>query len=519
MGKLDVFFVIPTNMPDFKGNRIQDAIEPPAKARFMAAYLMRRNVSVALIDPNVTNQTPEQVAEEVAAAEPQLVMLPVYGFNPSASTQTMPSARKHAEAIKERAPNTPIIMSGTHPAAIPETTLDTEPAVDYVCGGEGPITVHELLQALKFGGNVGNVRSLWYRHNGGVLHTPPAPLIDLNAEPVSREAWRLMDPRKYRAHHWQAFYKGWAGRGPYANPYAREGCPFHCNFCNIQAPFREGELLQARQNINSYRALRPELFLEEVTFLVEEFGTRLFKIPDEMFGLGDYPLHLARLIRDRFGDALNFWAYYRVDTCRPEELELLRSAGFRWLPLGIEAANSTVRSGQDKKFSDERIYEIVARMKSAGISLALNYIFGLPEDTMDSMQATFNLACELNGHYGNFYCCQALPGAELYREAKASNYPLPERSGGPGWVGHAQYSYESEPYYAGTALTPAQVLRFRDEAHRQYYTRPAYRAMLLADSDFGAVALASINEWMQTIAPDSLKRRLLENDVLGGKHK
>lgn len=510
MSKLDVVFVIPANMPDFSGRRMKDAIEPPAKARFMASYLMRRDVSVALIDPNVTDQTPEEVAREVAAANPHLVVLPVYGFNPSASTQTMPSARRHAEAIKEFAPDVPIIMSGTHPAAIPETTLNTEPAADYVCGGEGPITVHELLLALQSGGDVRKVRSLSYREDGGVFHTPSAPLIDLNAEPVSREAWRLMDPRKYRAHHWQAFYRGPEERGPYANPYAREGCPFHCSFCNIQAPFREGESLEARANVNSYRTLRPELFLEEITFLVEEFGTRFFKIPDEMFGLGNYPLELAKLIRNRFGDSLNFWAYYRVDTCKPENLELLRSAGFRWLPLGIEAAESTVRSGQDKRFSDERIHEIVSRMRNAGVSLALNYIFGLPGDTMESMRKTLELACKLNGHYANFYCCQALPGSELYREARAKGYPLPERPGGPGWAGHAQYGYESEPYYTGDALTPAQILRFRDDAHRAYYTRPDYRTMLLADPDFGEIALASINEWMAAIAPDKLKRRLFE---------
>src|SRR3989344_2179200 len=151
MSRLDVLFVIPTNVLDFSEGRVKDAREPPAKARFMIAYLLRRNRSVDLIDSNITNHTPELMAKEVVARKPRLVVIPVYGYNPSASTQTMPSARKYAQAIKDVAPDIPILFSGTHPAAIPEKTLREEP-IDYVCSGEGPITVHELLQMLESGG-------------------------------------------------------------------------------------------------------------------------------------------------------------------------------------------------------------------------------------------------------------------------------------------------------------------------------------------------------------------------------
>ncbi len=516
MPKLDVAFVIPNGRaPGAYGPVVKDAIEPPAKTRFMAAYLMRRNCGIEVLDANVSDVAPDQMAREVMAADPHLVVIPVYGFNPSSSTQTMPSARAFAQAIKDLSPSVPILFSGTHPAALPEKTLRDEP-VDYVCGGEGPITVHELLQSIKSHDSVGAVRSLWYRGTDGhhVMHNAPAPLIDLNEEPAL-PGWSLMDPRKYRAHNWHTFYRDPADRGPYANPYSWEGCPFHCNFCNIQSPYREGErLLQVAGQAtskNSYRSLRPELFLEEVTYLVETFGVKYFKIPDEMFALNPaHVLAIARGVTERFGDSLDFWAYARVDTCKPQFLEPLRAAGFRWLALGIEAANSTVRSGQDKQFGDDYVYKVVAEMNAAGIEGALNYIFGLPGDTMASMQATYDLAVDLNSPFVNFYCAQALPGSQLYREARESGYPLPERLGGPGWIGHSQYGYHAEPYYAGTALTPAQILKFRDEAQVAYYQRPEYRAKVLADPNLGAVALRNVDEWIASLAPDKLKRRLIE---------
>jgi len=507
--RLDVLIIVPGDLVQVYQTLAKNhAIEPPAKARFVAAYLIRRNCGVDIIDANVEGFTPEAVALKVKDMDPYLVVMPVYGFNPSSSTQTMPAARVLSSAIKDVLPKMPIIMMGTHPAGLPEKTLKDEP-IDYVCGGEGPITIYELLLAIKAGerlDDIKKVRSLWHRINDNAVCNASAPLIDLNDEPALI-GWNLMDPRKYYAHDWHTFWRDFEDRTPYANPFSREGCPFSCGFCNIQTPYREGEILASNLHRNSFRTLRPELFVKEIEFLVRNYGVKYFKIPDEMFGLGDHPVRVAELIRERFGDSLNIWAYFRVDTLRPEDAKLYRSAGFRWLPVGIEAANSKVRSGQDKKFSDDYIRRVIRQMESAGISLALNYIFGLPGDTLKSMQETYDLAVELNSQFANFYCNQALPMSLQYAEAITKDYPLPERNGGPGWIGHSQYAFEAEPFYIGDALTPAQILAFRDRVHVDYYSRTEYREKILNDPNFGEVALSNINIGINDIR--SLRRKIL----------
>lgn len=507
---LDVLFVIPAALSQvYQGLAGDHAIEPPAKARFVASYLMRRGLGVDLLDAVITGFTPEVMTREVRLRNPKLVVIPVYGFNPSSSTHTMPAARLFAKAIKDLCPEIPIMMTGTHPSALPERTLREE-SVDFVCSGEGPITVHELLQAIDAGGSesdLDKVRSLWrLKPDDSVACGFAAPLIDLNEEPVSQEAWRLMDPRKYRAHDWHSFWRDYNDRGPYANPYSREGCPFSCDFCNIQAPFRDGESLLPSAK-NSFRNLRPDLFVKELEFLVTEYGVKYVKIPDEMFGAGEHALQIADMVAERFRDSLNIWSYYRVDTCKPSHVDRLRKAGFRWLGLGIESANSTVRSGQEKGFTDESIHDVVSRLHGAGIEVGANYIFGLPSETWESMEQTRQLAYELNTAFGNFYCNQALPGSPQYVRAETANYPLPAREGGPGWIGHSQYSRESEPCFMGMGLTPADVLRFRDETHLAYYRRPEYVSRLAADSKFGVVALSNIDGWLKTVS--SLERDLL----------
>jgi anaerobic magnesium-protoporphyrin IX monomethyl ester cyclase len=518
--QLDVLFVIPGDLAQvYQTFAREHHTEPPAKARQMIAYLLRRNYGVELLDATILGLTPEQMAAKVLEADPRLVWIPVYGFNPSSSTHTMPAARRYAEEIKKIAPGIPIVMSGTHPAAVPKKTLDEEP-IDYVCSGEGPVTAHELLQALASGGDVDQVGSLWHRKEGHMVRNRPAALLDLNEEPALA-GWAYMDPRRYHADGWHTFYRPYAERAGYANPFSAEGCPFHCDFCNIQSPFRDGEMeneirkkglpmVAAAKPRNSYRFLRPELFVDEVTYLVENYGVKYFKIPDEMFALNEaHVLRIANLIAERHGDSLDFWCYARVDTAdKPRMLEACRRAGIMWFGLGIEAADSKVRSGQDKKFEADDIYRVVGNIHAAGIYVGANFIFGLPGDTRESMQASYDLACSLNARFANFYCTQALPGSALYEEAQKSGYPLPERPGGPGWIGHSQYAYESEPYYAGTALTPAEIIAFRDRSHVGYFTRPEFRASLLADPKFGQVALDSIDRWVDGVR--GLRRKLLE---------
>ena len=108
-------------------------------------------------------------------------------------------------------------------------------------------------------------------------------------------------------------------------------------------------------------------------------------------------------------------------------LEKMKLAGFNWLALGIESGNAAVRDGVSKSFGQDQIYNSVERIQKAGINVCANYIFGLPEDNVGSMQATLDLAIDLNAEYANFYSCMAYPGSPLYDEAIKEKVPLPSR--------------------------------------------------------------------------------------------
>jgi radical SAM superfamily enzyme YgiQ (UPF0313 family) len=251
-------------------------------------------------------------------------------------------------------------------------------------------------------------------------------------------------------------------------------------------PFKAGEkLLGYKESVNSYRFWTPQAVVAQIDTLVREHGVRNIKFADEMFVLNmKHVLGICDLIIDR-GYDLNIWAYARVDTVRDDAgIEKLKRAGFNWLAFGIEAASEHVRDDVAKGFGQELIVRTLERVRAAGINVGANYIFGLPEDDHASMQATLDLALELNTEYANFYCAMAYPGSPLYDLAVKAGWSLPTS-----WGGYSQHSVDSLPLRT-RYLTTAEVLRFRDEAFLTYFRSPRYLDMVRAK--FGAETVADI---------------------------
>ena len=163
------------------------------------------------------------------------------------------------------------------------------------------------------------------------------------------------------------------------------------------------------------------------------------------------------------------WTYSRVDTVRPSALELFKKAGVDWLALGIEAGSQTVRKEVSKgTFQEVNIREVCGTVRSAGIHVISNYIFGFPDDTLQTMQQTLDLALELNTEMANMYPCQALPGSPIHRRALKEGWKLPDS-----YAGYAFLSYDCEPL-ATKHVSAADVLRFRDQAWQTYFRNPTY---------------------------------------------
>lgn len=464
--KVDVLFINPGDPRKIYQNLSNEfsALEPPLFCGLYANFVRKKGYTADIYDAPAMSSTAESTAQVVASQyDPFLVVIVVYGQQPSASTQLMGSAGRIATQIKTLAPHIPILMLGTHPAALPEQTMKEE-SIDFVCSGEGPWTIVKTLQALqKCSSDFSEIPDLWWRKQGRIIPAEHRePLIqNLDAE-LPGIAWDLLPMDRYRAHNWHCL-ENLTERAPYASIHTSLGCPYRCSFCCINAPFGKP----------SYRMWSPDQVVAEIDHLVSRYGVKNIKIADEMFVLNKaHVTGICQLLVNR-GYSLNIWAYARVDTIMEDEvLLLMRKAGIRWLSLGIESASNSVRDGANKHYSNQDIKEVVERIKAAGISVMANYVFGLPDDTLERMQQTLELALELQTEFANFYSVMAYPGSKLFHNAVEQKIPLPEK-----WEDFAQHGLDCRPL-PNAHLSSSQILEFRDQAFLRYFTDHRYLEMI-----------------------------------------
>lgn len=459
------------------------AVESPLWSRLIAGWARDRGYSVRIVDAEAEGKSPAMVAADVFAYRPRLVCIAAYGHQPSASTQQMEAAGETARQIRSVS-GAKIIMVGGHVAALPERTL-VEEQIDYACRGEGPLTVEGLLR----GDGLADIPDLVWRSDGKTIHlNDRAPLVE-DLGTLRGDTWDLLPMERYRAHNWQCLDDP-QKRQPYASVYTSLGCSYKCSFCCISAPFGG----------NRYRMRPPADVVDEIALLHEQYGVSTFKIIDEMFVLNErhYTAVCEGLAALPFADELNIWAYARVDTVREGRLALLRRAGIRWIALGVESGSSYVRDGAQKRLKNNDIMGVVRRIQAAGINVIANYIFGLPDDDLNSMRATLVLAQDMNTEFANFYSAMAYPGSPLYEESVREGRTLPES-----WKGFSQHNSDCRPLDT-KHVSAATVLQFRDEAFRAYFTSPRYQDMILEKFGWAAV------EETRKMTRYRLPRKLLE---------
>ena len=197
------------------------------------------------------------------------------------------------------------------------------------------------------------------------------------------------------------------------------------------------------------------------------------------------------------------WSYSRIDTVkRPEILNLVRKAGIKWLCLGIESGEKSVRLEVAKgKFEDVDVREVIKKVHAADINVMANYIYGLPGDTKDSMKKTYDLSLELCTAGWNTYAAMALPGSQLYKNAVENNYKLPDR-----YEGYSFHSYETQPLPTDT-LSPEEILEYRDKSFNNYHTNQAFLEKI--EEKFGKKATENIKNMTKV----TLKRKILGHNT------
>lgn len=486
---------------------LYSAIEPPTWSLLLAESCRSKAFEVGILDCDAERLSQEASLKRIHDLKPRLVVFVVYGQNPNSGTTNMVGNLLLAKVLKESYPEYPICFVGSHTSALPMEVLGYS-FVDLVLLNEGVYALQHLLKS-NLKDDLHQIKGIGYKKydsNGRAvaLLNPPQSLVPQDRMDIDMPgyAWDLLPFKEkpldlYRAHFWHAEFS-YEKRTPFAAIYTSLGCNFGCDFCMINIVNR----VDNNDDVNaaSSRGMRfwsPQWVAREMRKLAD-MGVKTLRISDEMFFLNRkyYEPVLQEAINQNFG--FNMWTYSRIDTVREDYLSLFKKAGVNWLALGVEAGNQVVRQEVSKgSFQEVNIRKVCRQINDADINIISNYIFGFPDDNLKTMQETLDLALELNTEMANMYPCQALPGSPMHTMAKKNGWALPDSYEGYGFL-----AYETQPLPT-KHLTPAEVLKFRDEAWKTYFTNPAY--LKLIERRFGLQERKNIND-MSAIP---LKRKIL----------
>ena len=306
----------------------------------------------------------------------------------TAVTMKFGSTVRVAELCKVYNPNMKVIVGGPHATDWPAMSLQS-PAVDFNVAGEAEESVLSLVQAIEAGSeDYEKIPGLTYRRNGQtILGTHPKPPRDLDIFPYPARDL-LMNPGRYTSEDMGLVLTS-------------RGCPYDCAFCSHERHVR-------------YRSL--DNVMGEIRLCIERYRTRQFTFKDDSFTVNrkrtmDF---CRRLISEGLG--INWECTTRVNLLDDELLELMVKSGLNNVKVGIETGSERILRSISKKASFDQMRAAAAGFNKHHIFWTGYFMYGLPDETFEDMQATFRLMKELTPPHAGLGLYAPYPNTQLWHD-------------------------------------------------------------------------------------------------------
>lgn len=364
----------------------------PLGLGYLASYAQKFGHEVWIIDALRDNLSNDKVVEMLESADISAVGITCL----SIFYDEVVDLSKKLKKIGKK-----VFIGGIHPTFNPKQTLiDSE--ADYVSLGEGEISFKKLLDANFDGEGIQGIYSL--------ENLPEKPIkseIVENLDELPMPDWSQMSPSSYPILNSGEISKSY----PTAIIATTRGCPFACKFC-VSPDFYNRKI----------RFRSPENVVDEIEFLVKNFGVKEIHFEDDNFTLNrERAYEICKLIIDR-DIKINFTCPngIRAEVVDFDLMKLMKKAGCYCISYGIESANCEILEKIGKSENLDLIKKSIEMAEKCGILTKGFFLFGLDGETKQTVENTINYALNSKLTFADFNILNVVP-AENFSDEKNKN--------------------------------------------------------------------------------------------------
>lgn len=421
----------------------------PMGLLYIGAVLEEAGHQVKVLDLLVSKPTPERIRGAIEEFDPSIV-------GTTSVTMNYPEASAILKFVKEMNPEIITVVGGPHVTFCWEEIGKTENWIDIVVLGEGEKTVWELTAVLENKADLSQVAGIAWRKDGGngFVNNGPRSLIS-NLDSLPMPARHLFQLSRYRLLRMDAGMS--TGRG----------CPFSCIFCVGPKMVGRKPRVRAPKNVVDELEDVMKMGFKSIAFSDDHFAMNrkhAFAVCDEIIARGLKPV-------------LNI--FVRADSVDEEILAKMYEAGCRRVLFGVESGVQEIVNTIKKKQDLKMVKEKIALTKSMGIDVQASFILGLPGESAQTIEQTFEYAKSLKTFFG-MHILAPLPGSEIYERAEEFGLTIHHRD----WA-----KYDANRAVASTKTLPAEELNKIAEYYDSIFEKlaqwdnDAYKKGLLSPAD------------------------------------
>ena len=285
----------------------------------------------------------------------------------TATSAHLDEAREIARSARQIVPAALRIIGGPHVSVAAAEFLSMS-EFNIACIGEGVETLSEIALRASMAGELdfSTIEGITYKHDNGNVYSNPlrVPLFELDEYPFPSDSLDFF-------------------RGPAENPAENQtqliyilsgyGCPHDCIFC-------------AQRSIHGrkIRERSAENIIEEISGLYAR-GFRKFAFVQETFLNRKTRIEsFCRLIEDS-GMQIGWTAEARADQLDYGQLKRMRSAGLRFIQIGVESGDPVLLKKLGKGIDLDQIVQIRNWCSQLKINTAFYLLVGLPDQGWQSL--------------------------------------------------------------------------------------------------------------------------------------